>query len=523
MKLRFNLFWKIFLWLWLTLILFIVVHFIVTGYAQDQIHIEALPDTALPAYRVITKRLESFHFSGGASSSAGGKRLDMHFRIGPLDERLPPPPPSLFYRDEADNGPATISPPPALVFRDERGEGIHGRPLRPDLLFPPDKQDLFFLDKQGKEIYGKPVDHILLLLHNQYLTDRRPRVAYKQRNFFTGPFVIKQDGKVRYVYSHRRLNNLGEERLKLIWSQAPKHLLLSAVLITFPLCFALAWYLSSPIHRLQKAAREFSSTQKVPAQITPLLKRGDEFGDLARDFKNMAGQIQTAFESQKHLLSDVSHELRSPLARLRIALGLVEQKMEGNPVSAHRKEIDQMILECGRIDSLIEQLLDIARLDSASSNIETTEFELCELLLATKKDVELEAAQKHVTLRDHIPTQHIVNGVPSLLRSAVENVLRNAVQHAPPDSEIGIQLCVNKVFLELTISDRGPGVAEEHIDKIFEPFYRPQYARERDSGGSGLGLAIAKRSIEYHGGRIQAENISGGGFQVNILLPRVPE
>ncbi|MBN1379781.1 MAG: HAMP domain-containing protein [Gammaproteobacteria bacterium] len=503
MKLRFILFWKIFLWLWLTLILFIAVHFILTSYAQDQIHIEAVPDAALPAFKFIAKRLENPRFFGAHPDehrppSFDDEEFDPLFDFGPPNEEFPPlPPPEAFSRN---------------------------KPVNESGFNPPFLPDFFFLDKQGKEIHGKSLDQALVLLHNQYLTDQRPHIAYKQENLFTGPFIINQDGETRYVYSQRRLSNLGEERLKIIWSQAPKQLLLSAVLITFPLCFALAWYLSSPIRRLQKATHEFSLIQKVPEQIKPLLKRGDEFGDLARDFKSMADQIQTVLEGQKRLLSDVSHELRSPLARLRIALGLVEQKTEDNPVFTYQREVDQMVRECERMDSLIEQLLNIARMDDISSNIETTEFDLCELLLEIKKDVLLEAEQKHVTFCAAMPDQQIINGVPILLRSAVENVLRNAVYYAPPNSKIKIQLSNNENFIALTITDQGPGVDEAHINKIFEPFYRPQYARERHSGGSGLGLAIAKRAIDYHNGRIWAENAqdSGSGLQVNIRLPELP-
>lgn len=478
MKLRFNLFWKIFLWLWLTLILFIGVHFLLMGYARDQVHMEPIPDSALAELRHMAERLENFQ------------------RSGPFDEQRPRRRLKLFF--EKNSG--------------KSGGESHREPPR---------LELFLLDKQGNEARGKLFDQTLALLHNRYLEDGRPQVVYKQQNLYMGPLVINQGGETRYVYSHRRLHHLGQEHIKMIWSQAPKNLLLSAVLITFPVCFALAWYLSSPIRRLQQATHEFSSTQKVPAQIAPLLKRGDEFGDLARDFSRMAARVQNTLESQKRLLSDVSHELRSPLARLRIALGLTEQKTENK--AAFQREFDQMILECERIDSLIGQLLDLARLDGTSTDTEATEFDLCELILEIKRDAELEAGQKNLTLRDSLPDRLMIKGVPDILRGGVENVLRNAIRHAPVNSEIEIRLSTGETSHLLTIRDRGPGVDEAHIDKIFEPFYRPQYARERNSGGAGLGLAIAKRAIEHHGGQLRAENASGGGLQVSIRLPRLSE
>lgn len=472
MKLRFNLFWKIFLWLWLTLILFIAVHFILMGYSRDRIHIEPLSDSALADLQHQAERQAT----------------------RPFRER--PPAPHMHRR-----------------FHGLPPDGRHEEPRR---------LELFFLNNQGNDIRGRPLAQALALLHNRYLESGRPGAVYQQQDLYMGPVVINRDGEMHYVYSHRHLRGLGQEHIRMIWSQIPKNLLLSAVLITFPVCFALAWYLSSPIRRLQQATHEFSATRKVPAQIAPLQKRGDEFGDLARDFSRMAARVQNTLESQKRLLSDVSHELRSPLARLRIALGLVQQKTADEP-GAYRKELDQMILECERIDSLIGQLLDLARLDRGSSNTETTSFDLCELILDIKHDAELEAGQKNLTLRTSLPDSQPMKGVPEILRAGVENVLRNALRHAPIGSEIDIRLSACETSQLLTIRDRGPGVDTAHIDKIFEPFYRPQYARERDSGGSGLGLAIAKRAIEYHGGTIQAENAADGGLQVNIRLPGAPE
>lgn len=475
MKLRFNLFWKIFLWLWLTLILFIAVHFILMGYSRERIHIEPVPDSAVAELQRLAEWLATHPLPGPSGESLPAPHIHRHFRDLP--------------------------------------GGRHEESRRPDL---------FFLNKQGHDIGGKPLTQALLLLHNRYLESGRPGVVYQQQDLYMGPLVLNRNGETHYVYSHRRLRGLGQEHIRMIWSQTPKNLLLSAVLITFPVCFALAWYLSSPIRRLQQATHEFSSTQRVPAQIAPLINRGDEFGDLARDFSQMATQVQNTLESQKRLLSDVSHELRSPLARLRIALGLVQQKTADQP-GAYGRELDQMILECERIDSLIGQLLDIARLDRNPPNTETTSFDLCELILDIKRDAELEAGQKTLTLRTSLPDVQIMEGVPEILRAGVENVLRNALRHAPANSEIDIRLSADETSRLLTIRDRGPGVDPTHIDKIFEPFYRPQYARERDSGGSGLGLAIAKRAIEYHGGTIHAENAGDGGLQVNIRLPKTPD
>lgn len=364
---------------------------------------------------------------------------------------------------------------------------------------------------------GAPPEQTLALLHNQYLTDGKPRTAFRHGNLYAGPVVVNRDEAPRYVYWHRRLPHLGEERLRILWTRMPRNFLLSAVLTTFPVCFALAWYLSGPIRRLQQATREFSSTRKVPENIGPLLGRGDEFGDLAREFSRMAGRVQQTLESQRQLLSDVSHELRSPLARLRVALGLAERKPGSDP--AYRRELDQMVLECERMDALIGRLLELARLESGAADTETTAFDLCELLRDIKRDTELEARQKNVTLRESLPGSLVMEGVPELLRAAVENVLRNAVRHAPENSEVQIQLSTKDGRRLLSVTDRGPGVSKTQLEKIFEPFYRPQYARERNTGGSGLGLAIARRAVEHHGGRIWAENVADGGLRISIGLP----
>ncbi|HEX5056674.1 MAG TPA: ATP-binding protein [Gammaproteobacteria bacterium] len=511
LKWRFNLFWRIFLWLWLTLVLFIGVHLILMSYEQNEMHIEPVSEDQLRVLRRFAEHYGNLPLPPPMRQPPTQAPPGPSFKSGPEDQTRQKPGRQfefeLFLGEDADAGKRGFA---------WSAPGAHHRP-RPQL-------NLSFLDEQGKETRDKPLDQTLVRLHSRYLAERVPHLAYWRQNFYMGPILIQQDGMTRYVYMTRRLPSLGEEHLRIIWNRAPKSFLLSAVLITFPVCFALAWYLSSPIRRLQRATHEFSKHQEAPAQIKPLLRRNDEFGDLARDFNQMAIRVQRTLESHKRLLSDVSHELRSPLARLRIAIGLAEQKEAGHgTANGGRKELDQMILECGRIDSLIGQLLDIARLDNAASNPETADFDLCALVLEIKENAEIEAGQKKVRLCAALPAKRHMRGSPDMLRSAVENVLRNAIRHTPPDSEIAIDLSVEGKSLLLTVRDQGSGVEEIHLDKIFEPFYRPQYARERGSGGAGLGLAIAKRAVAHHGGEIWAQNASGGGLQVSIRLPLQPD
>lgn len=293
---------------------------------------------------------------------------------------------------------------------------------------------------------------------------------------------------------------------------------LVATVISGLVCFLLARYLTVPIRRLSRATRQFAEGD-LDRRVAPSMgRRRDEIADLSRDFDQMAERLQRLIESQKQLLSDVSHELRSPLARLQVALGLTRQReaYRDNP------ELDRIERETEHLNELISQLLSLARLDTNEILDHTTQVNLDDLLAAIAGDAEFEAAarNRHVRLVDTTPVAIEANEV--LLNSAFENVVRNAVRYTQEGTSVEISLLRDPVaagWLKICVRDHGPGVPEEKLTKLFEPFVRVSEARDRESGGYGLGLAIAERAIRLHGGKITAANASSGGLVVTIHLP----
>jgi signal transduction histidine kinase len=247
----------------------------------------------------------------------------------------------------------------------------------------------------------------------------------------------------------------------------------------------------------------------------PVDLRHDEIGQLARDFDAMASRLENLVGSQRRLLRDVSHELRSPLSRLTVALQLARDR-EG---ARAEEALDRIERETGRLDDLIGQLLLLERLEGSSPDTEQVYFDLCELLNEVVDDASFEASstKRAVELLEGPPCP--MQGHPTLIRSALDNVIRNAVRHTGGGTAVEVRIDRHEKAAEITIRDHGPGVPEEHIESLFEPFSRVTDARERSTGGAGLGLAIARRAVEAHGGVIDARNHPDGGLEIAILLP----
>jgi signal transduction histidine kinase len=232
----------------------------------------------------------------------------------------------------------------------------------------------------------------------------------------------------------------------------------------------------------------------------------------------MAERVRNLLELKQQLLRDVSHELRSPLARLQLALSLA-RRQDGSGVERHLGRIG---CEADRLEELIARTLKLARLERPMQGVENTLVDVAELLTNIVADVGIEADAHgcSVALQTDRPLQ--VNGDPELLRSAMENVIRNAVRYAPAGSKVAIDARrVDARGIEVVVQDRGPGVPEKDLELIFEPFYRVDAARNRAVGGDGLGLAIAARAVAIHGGTIQARNLGSGGLAVHLNLPAV--
>lgn len=281
------------------------------------------------------------------------------------------------------------------------------------------------------------------------------------------------------------------------------------------LSFLLARYLSSPVGALRRAVKKLKEGDFSARVGGRVIRRRDEIGELAREFDTMAEQLERLVRSQHRLLRDVSHELRSPLARLRVALELARDRA-GDEMG---ESFDRMDRETARIDELIGQLLLLERLAVGEPEGERTTFDLVDLVREVVDDASFEASGSGIEVAVEAGEGVAVSGYPVLVRSAVDNVIRNALRYAPASSMVDVGLRVDDDQVTIAVRDRGPGVPDEHLASLFEPFTRVADARERASGGAGLGLAIARRSVELHGGSVSAQNHREGGLEVRLRLP----
>lgn len=329
--------------------------------------------------------------------------------------------------------------------------------------------------------------------------------AERRRLPFPLPFVRPvfarqtQDGKYWFIVIPRQSG--------LAWFFHPQHVWILAMIIL--LCWALAYHLSSPIRKLQVVVERFGRGDLSTRAVS---RRRDELGALARTFNQMADRIQTLVHAERRLLMDISHELRSPLARLAVAVEL------GRNGGDYEASLDRIQKEADRLNAMVGELLEITRAEGDPAQRRHEAVPLAELLAEIVEDHRLEADSHGAALRLTVGERCIVDGDAELLRRAVENVVRNAIRYSPPGEAVEIRLSTFEGRAQITVEDRGPGVPQAALPLLFEPFYRVDSDRNRTSGGVGLGLAIARRSVELHGGQIRAENTSPG-LRVSIDLP----
>ena len=295
--------------------------------------------------------------------------------------------------------------------------------------------------------------------------------------------------------------------------------IIAATVASLLFAFLLAWYFSRPIRDL-RAAFEAASGGDLAPRFQAVARRGDELTDLGRDFDRMTGRLRSLMDSQTRLLHDVSHELRSPLARLQAAIGLAHQQPDKLAASMDRIERESV-----RMDKLVGELLTLSRLEAGAVNPLNEDFSIADLLHDIVEDARFEAEadgrQIGITVSgDADIASAIVNGQAELLGRAVENVVRNAIKHSPDVSVISVVLSRHDEGRQVHVSvlDHGPGVAEADLSAIFEPFFRASNT-QKSTDGHGLGLAIAQHVVKGHGGTIAARNRSSGGLCVEIRLP----
>ena len=292
---------------------------------------------------------------------------------------------------------------------------------------------------------------------------------------------------------------------------APFYILLLVTVVV--LYWLVTMYITRPVRQLANVVDRFGAGE-LTARANPRSK--DEIGNLGRSFNAMAERISTLLTTERQLLQDVSHELRSPLARLTFEAEMVRRTTDRDAAATRlRHEIE-------RLSELVGMLIDMARAESEPGEVEMEALCLNDLLLATAEDSEIEAQAAGCSIDINAPEETNLQGNAELLRRAFENVLRNALRYAPPESSVEVRLKREATWARITVRDYGPGIPEKLRERIFDPFFRADASRDERTGGLGLGLATARRAVRVHNGDITAENASPGAL-LTITLPLHPE
>ena len=448
-----RLYWKIFLAFWLSLVFFVAVTLVAASYYLQQTRARAADEN--PHERHMTLIREARGIARG-EGVAGLERW-----LAQLDRREATP----YY------------------LLDEQNRDLLGRPLPPELAF-----------REGRQ-----GDHMGQMGNMMMRQAMAIRVADGRS------FVLMPDFQGVSLW-----RVLGRPRVFAL----P---LLVTALLSGLLCYWLARYLLRPVKELREATQAMAAGDFAQRVAPGLGGRRDEIADLAHDFDHMAARIEQLVSAQMQLLGDISHELRSPLARLVVALELAQQK-QGGAASA---EYERIALEAERMNDLIGQLLTLSRLESGAGKIAAETVDIDALLerLVENCNFELAADERRAVIVESAPAA--IEGDPALLTSAFENVIRNAARYTDSGTAVEVAARTADGWLEVRVRDHGPGITESMLERVFDPFVRVGDARDRGSGGHGLGLAIAKRAIGLHGGEIAAANHPDGGLEISIRLPLV--
>jgi two-component system, OmpR family, sensor histidine kinase CpxA len=372
--------------------------------------------------------------------------------------------------------------------------------------------------------------HIFVLIHDdellqrplppplqkiaERLTNQRPFVEKRRENgLFIGRLIWLTNGE-----SVKILLNLRDPHPD--WRNAVLEnittALLCALFASILISFFLARSIANPIRQLRQVSNDIAQGKLNTRLPEKVLQRNDDIGLLARDFEHMTRALENSLSSQRRLLHDISHELRSPVARLQIALALARKKETEQQI----KDFARIEYECEEINQIIATMLNLPLYELEPHIARQEQVDIKLLLTDLCQDMRFEFPNGNLVLTV-TSEECIVQGNSLLLRSALSNVIKNALHHSPVNMSVAVQLDCSATQLLITIRDHGAGLPESELELIFKPFYRSSFARDRQSGGHGLGLTLAKRAVDIHTGNIQAHNAAGGGLLIQINLPRL--
>ena len=367
---------------------------------------------------------------------------------------------------------------------------------------------LYLLSFDGRQLIGDPIPARILQLAQGNFMDpfhRQPQWLFTD--------IIRPPGEMPY----RLITTFVRPHpLEMLFTPARLSI---ALMISGLVCFFLARHITKPISRLRHATQKLSQGNLTVRVGAELGRRHDELANLARDFDAMAEQLQGLLSSQHQLIRDISHELRSPLTRLQVALELAHQHSGG----AVENELKRIENEAERLNELIGQVLALARMESGTRELHKRPVKLQQLIEQIVDDARYEAQSHERQINIVAATPCTLPADEALLHSAIENIVRNALKYTAANTAVELTLEKHDRSCLVRIRDHGPGVPEDQLGNIFKPFVRVSEARDRDSGGHGLGLAIAERAIRLHEGKISASNAKDGGLVIDVSLPLARE
>ncbi|MDJ0751148.1 MAG: ATP-binding protein [Woeseiaceae bacterium] len=366
---------------------------------------------------------------------------------------------------------------------------------------------IYVLDSEGSDVLGRDLPDVVAgaaagtISYDELMGSSGVRKLYVQRDGLHGYTVV---------------GHLGQFPVGLALRNPSARFLMPTLMIVVSavVSLLLARFIVLPVRRLRKAGQRVAAGD-LSVRVSPSVGgRTDDIALLAHDFDVMTERVEALLKSQQRLMRDVSHELRSPLARLQALLSISRQNADSESAS----QIDRMELEIERLDELIGEILTYTRLEAAK-RINRCPTDLVDLVqnIVDYASLEGHAAGKEIVLEG--PARRLMNLDSGLIQRAVENVIRNAVKYTAPNTMVDVTIEEQSDSVRIVVDDHGFGVPEEAIDRIFEPFFRVDESRSAHSGSGGIGLAIAERSIRLHGGSIWARNRDAGGLRVVVEFP----